>query len=274
MTCSSKVSVLIAARNAEKTITSAVRSCLIALRKDDEILVYLDGCTDRTREKLEKIRDKRVHYFESKVNIGRVAARNALFLKSSGQIIAILDADDISLPWRFWWTRIQLKTCDAVFGSAFLFGKLPMKIPFAPTYPFPISAEFSRLVLAYRNPFIHSTAAFWRDSVPNHPVLYQDIVAEEYDLWIRMATAKKRLAKSSVPLSCYRIHPGQISQSPNFHFLGISCGVLNANREALIAQIYYEYGVNTLEAIKRIASSNFWIGLEERISGFMSKIWR
>jgi glycosyltransferase involved in cell wall biosynthesis len=274
MTSSTKISVLIAARNAEATITSAVKSCLFALRKDDEVLVYLDGCTDRTREKLEKIMDKRVQYFESNVNVGRVAARNTLFLMSTGQIIAILDADDISLPWRFWWTRIQLRNCDAVFGAAFLFGKLPLKIPFAPTYPFPINSEFSRLVLTYRNPFIHSTAAFWRDSVPNLSALYEDLVAEEYDLWIRMALIKKRLVKSSVPLSSYRIHPGQISQSPNFYSMGKSCGVLNAHREALIAQLYSDYGVSTREAIERIARSNFWVRLEERISGFMSKIWR
>jgi glycosyltransferase involved in cell wall biosynthesis len=274
MTSSIKVSVLIAARNAETTITSAVRSCLMGLRPDDEVLVYLDGCTDRTKEKLGKIRDERVQYFESEVNIGRVAARNNLFLRSTGQIIAILDADDMSLPWRFWWTRIQLKKFDAVFGSAVLFGKLPLKIPFAPTYPFPINPEFSRLVLAYRNPFIHSTAAFWRDAIPNQSELYQDIVAEEYDLWIRMAIMNKRLAKSSVPLSSYRIHPGQISQSPNFYSLGISCGVLIADREALIAQLYSEYGVSTLEAIVKIARSNFWVRLEERISSYMSKIWR
>ena len=271
MTATTKLSVLIAARNAETTITSAVRSCLLALRQDDEVLVHLDGCTDRTREKLEKIQDKRLQYFESEDNIGRVAARNSLFLKSTGQIIAILDADDISLPWRFWWTRRQLKASDAVFGSAILFGKLPLKIPFSLTYPFPMESEVSRLVLTYRNPFIHSTAAFWRDSIPNVTMLYQDIVAEEYDLWIRMALINKRLIRSSVPFSAYRIHPGQISKSPNFYSLGISCAVLSSHKEALIAQLYSDYGVSTVDAIEKIARSNFWVRLEERISGFLSK---
>jgi hypothetical protein len=47
--------------------------------------------------------------------------------------------------------------------------------------------------------------------------------------------------------------------------------VLSSHKEALIAQLYSDYGVSTVDAIEKIARSNFWVRLEERISGFLSK---
>ena len=224
-------SVLMAAKDAEGTIEIAVKSTLLALGRRDELLIFLDGCQDDTLKKIRRIKDDRVVVHISDETVGRSAARNFLSLQAKGDFIAILDSDDLCLPWRFFVSRLLLRKYDAVFGSAFLFGNLPLGLPIVPTYPIILSASLAPLVLTYRNPFIHSTAAFRREIVTRGH-LYQDIVAEEYLLWIQMAFTH-RIYRTWLPLIGYRMHPGQVSRSENFYRDGEACSILNSGRDAL-----------------------------------------
>jgi len=228
-------SVLMAAKNAENTIELAVRSTLLALGSRDELLVYLDGCQDGTELVLRRVKDSRLKVYESPVTVGRSDARNQLSLRAKGDFLAILDADDVSLPWRFWVSRQMLKKSDAIFGSAIFFGALPHRLPLALSYPIRLRPELARLVLTYRNPFIHSSAAFKRNIVTPGD-LYRDIVAEEYQLWMRLALQNSRLYRTPIPLIAYRFHAKQISKGPGFFENGEACPQLNATRESLTSQ--------------------------------------
>ena len=97
----SSIAVIVAAKNAGDTISLCLKSALLGLREDDELLVFLDGCSDDTPEKVRAIADSRVRVFESETGVGRSEARNYLIKKSTSNYIAVLDADDIALPWRF-----------------------------------------------------------------------------------------------------------------------------------------------------------------------------
>lgn len=234
-------SVLIAAKNSQATIGLAVKSTLLALNKDDEVLVFLDGCDDGTHLILNRIRDPRLKVHGSQVSIGRSAARNFLSLKAQGSHFAVLDSDDVSLPWRFLMTRRLLRKYDAVFGAAFLFGDLPYRLPMALTYPLRLSADLAPAVLSYRNPFVHSTSAFKRDLVTPGK-LYEEIVPEEYLLWIQMALAGFRLYRTPFPLVGYRLHAGQISRSKDFYQKGEECALLNEARDRLVGILQESHG--------------------------------
>lgn len=95
------VDVLIPAYNAEATIADAIGSLQRQTFQDFRILVVNDGSTDGTGQVLQRIaaQDPRVHVTET-TNRGIVAARNTLLELSSTPILAVLDADDISLPNR------------------------------------------------------------------------------------------------------------------------------------------------------------------------------
>jgi glycosyltransferase involved in cell wall biosynthesis len=185
------------------------------MNRRDELLVFLDGCSDRTPSIVKAIKDSRIRVFESHVGIGRSAARNRLIEESRGEFLAIQDSDDISLPWRFLLSRSLLRKYDAVFGNGVIFGSRLRFLPFAPLYPFVIRPDIAPLILTYRNPFIHSAAIF-RKSLLSSELRYEEVPAEEYLLWIKLALKNARMFRTRIPLVAYRLHSGQVSGAVTF----------------------------------------------------------
>jgi glycosyltransferase involved in cell wall biosynthesis len=94
-----KVSVIIPAYNAEKTIEQTLRSAMRQTYPNLEIIVVNDGSTDRTAWIAEQVAcgDERVIILDQE-NSGVAAARNRGIAHSNGEFIAPLDADDIWHP--------------------------------------------------------------------------------------------------------------------------------------------------------------------------------
>jgi glycosyltransferase involved in cell wall biosynthesis len=87
-----KISAIIPAFNAERTIARALHSVLAQTRPADEILVIDDGSTDKTAEAVRAFGD-RVRLI-TQANAGASVARNTGIKSASGDWIAFLDADD------------------------------------------------------------------------------------------------------------------------------------------------------------------------------------
>jgi glycosyltransferase involved in cell wall biosynthesis len=217
-----KISVIVTARNAEKTIHSTIRSLLLSIAKHDEVLILLDACTDNTGAVVNSFSDSRLKVFENTTGLGRSRGRNFLIDKSDSTFIAICDADDISLPWRFTFSRKLLEKFDAVFGTAIVFGKTLKPLPVIPQIPRKITCEQMPIELLGRNPLVHSTATFKR-SLVDEVGYYRESEAEEYDLWLRMINAGNLLYRSARPVTLYRFHPDQASKSPGFVRRGLEC---------------------------------------------------
>ncbi|HSV12863.1 MAG TPA: glycosyltransferase [Tepidisphaeraceae bacterium] len=96
------VSVLMPVYNAQRYIASAVQSILGQTFTDFELIIVDDGSTDRSREILRGFaaRDPRVKLI-SRPNTGYVVALNEALATATGEFIARMDADDMSLPYRF-----------------------------------------------------------------------------------------------------------------------------------------------------------------------------
>ena len=92
-----KASVIIAARDAENFISSAVSSALNQSLRDLEVIVVDDGSTDGTADVISALQrsDKRVVLRQNAVARGVSAARNIGISISKGEWIAVLDADDV-----------------------------------------------------------------------------------------------------------------------------------------------------------------------------------
>jgi glycosyltransferase involved in cell wall biosynthesis len=99
------VSVIIPTFNRAQFIEQAVNSVLNQTWKNLELIVVDDGSNDQTRGLLEKIEDKRFHYFYQE-NKGVSSARNFGLKKARGDFLALLDSDDYWLPEKL---SIQLK---------------------------------------------------------------------------------------------------------------------------------------------------------------------
>ncbi len=103
-----KVSVIIPAYNAARTIRTTLDSVLIQTCPADEILVMDDGSTDKTPEILESYKSS-VQVLRQD-NKGVAAARNELYARAAGDFIAFLDSDDI---WHPSYLQTQTALLDA-----------------------------------------------------------------------------------------------------------------------------------------------------------------
>lgn len=91
------VSVIVAAYQAEAFLEDAVASILAQDYAPFEVVVCDDGSTDRTPEILAA--HPELHTIRQ-ANAGAAAARNAAVAASSGELLAIFDADDLWPPTR------------------------------------------------------------------------------------------------------------------------------------------------------------------------------
>jgi glycosyltransferase involved in cell wall biosynthesis len=106
------VSVVIPSYNRAYCITTTVDSTLAQTHKNLEILIVDDGSSDGTRELIaERYRDEpRVRYIYQS-NAGVSAARNHGLRLARGEFLALLDSDDIWLPWK---VEAQLRCLEAL----------------------------------------------------------------------------------------------------------------------------------------------------------------
>ena len=91
-----KLSVIVPAYNAEKTIRQSLDSILAQTRPVDELIVINDGSTDGTEKILQEYRDAYPDCirFRTVENGGQGRARNIGFDLSSGDWIGYVDSDD------------------------------------------------------------------------------------------------------------------------------------------------------------------------------------
>ena len=94
------VSVGLVVRNAERTLSLAVRSILAQTYPRWELLVADDGSRDRTMEILRGFRDKRVRIIAHTQSTGLAARLNELIELSRGKYFARMDGDDFAFPER------------------------------------------------------------------------------------------------------------------------------------------------------------------------------
>ena len=97
------VSVLLPVYNGEKFLAQAIESILNQTLPDFELICINDGSTDKSLSILQKYakKDKRIVILDNPKNMGMSASINHALPLTQGQYIARMDADDISLPFRF-----------------------------------------------------------------------------------------------------------------------------------------------------------------------------
>lgn len=97
-----RISVIIAAYNAERFLPAAIASCKAQTLADFEVLVIDDASPKSLKEVTIEAAsgDERIKYFRLEENQGPAAARNFALDRAKGEFVAILDADDLMAPDR------------------------------------------------------------------------------------------------------------------------------------------------------------------------------
>ncbi|KVU40927.1 hypothetical protein WK68_12970 [Burkholderia ubonensis] len=90
------VSVILPVFNGAQHITQSIASIVNQSLRDFELIIVNDGSTDRTRERIEEVKDSRIRYVELAQNKGTAFATQTGYELSTGKYLVFQDADDVS----------------------------------------------------------------------------------------------------------------------------------------------------------------------------------
>lgn len=205
-----QLSVLMPVKNGEQYLAPAIRSTLMAMPRDSELVIADDGSTDGTPQVIDGFRDKRLRIVSWATSKGVAASLNQLLSLSDSKFIARMDADDICLPFRFKYQAAIVASYDCVFSSV-----VPINakgLPTRPQIPGRIGPSALPIHLLMGNVLVHPTMFAQRSFIDSLGG-YNLTPAEDYDLWLRGAAADKKMIRSAIPTLLYRKHDAQVSAS-------------------------------------------------------------
>jgi glycosyltransferase involved in cell wall biosynthesis len=207
-----KITVLMPVYNCELYIQEAVDSILNQTFTDFEFLIIDDASSDKTVTIIKTYNDLRIKLIEKPLNTGYTNSLNYGLTIASGEYIARMDGDDISLPERFAKQVAFLdKNLDVV-----LCGTALKIIDSYRVICYPEFHEDIKLEMLKRNCIVHPSVMF-KKSVLNNNYIKYDISkepAEDYNLWTKLLLYGKLYNFQEV-LLYYRVHQSQVSQKRN-----------------------------------------------------------
>lgn len=112
-------SICIATYNGEAYIEEQLRSILMQISKDDEVIVSDDGSTDRTLSIIEAVNDLRIKIIYSNAHSCKENFAYAL-RHAKGDIIFLSDQDDIWLPGKYERCIKELQNADCVCTNSIM----------------------------------------------------------------------------------------------------------------------------------------------------------
>lgn len=207
------VSVVMAVRNGEEYLREAVDSILGQTFGSFEFVVVDDGSTDTTGEILMSYDDPRLRVLTC-ASRGLAPSLNAGIHASQGQLVARMDADDISEPHRLERQAAFLNAREdhVLVGSDVHViaesGEFLFRADLV-TDDEGIQSCLDRLV----NPFYHGAVMFRHDAV-NECGLYDEQIPQQVEdilLWLRLRRLGA-MASIPEPLYRYRFHANSLSR--------------------------------------------------------------
>jgi cellulose synthase/poly-beta-1,6-N-acetylglucosamine synthase-like glycosyltransferase len=209
-----RVSVIIPCYNTAAYVTDTLASVFAQTWTDYEVIVVNDGSPDtpQLEAAIAPFRD-RITYIHTE-NRGLAGARNTALSAAKGEVVALLDSDDIWMPEYLEYQIARLDEnpdVDFVYPNAMMFGggtgsgRLFMDV-----HPSEGDVTFASLIdstccvmvsLVGRREAIERVGAF--DSTLR--------CCEDYDLWLRAVKAGSRMIYHRRPLVMYRRRKGSLS---------------------------------------------------------------
>lgn len=196
-----RVSVLLPARDAGPTLDAAVESITRQTFDDFELLAIDDGSADDTKQKLDgwAARDGRVRVLQTG-GVGLVGALMLGLEAARGELLARMDADDVSRPSRFTKSVERLDAEPALAGVGTGVEIVRHDRPASPalvgygrwlsslTTPERLFAD--RLI---ESPLCHPSVMLRRDAVVRAGGWHDGNFPEDWELWLRLLEAGERL---------------------------------------------------------------------------------
>lgn len=212
------VSVIIPAYNQSQFVSQAIDSVLAQTFTDYEIIVINDGSTDNTAEVLEQYKDRIC--IITQTNAGLSAARNSGLRIARGEVVGLLDADDVWYPEALSAVVSYLRKnphIDLVSGawdnideSGKTIRGLTRSSGFQPM----VQADFLK-TFALGTLFPPSSVVIRRRCFDCCGFFDTTLKAlEDWDFWLRLAIHGHKLDLMDTPVVHYRRHRGCMTLEP------------------------------------------------------------
>ena len=164
-----KVSFVIPSYNSAAWLPHAVQSAMEQTYKYVEVIVVDDGSTDSTKEYLAWAQGRygeRLKIVRNSKNKGRSASRNIGNALASGEVICVLDADDLAFPKRAELTVKKIKRgLDFVHGGAVTIDALGRGL--AEITPGKVTLK--QALKDMFNGIVHSSVAYTKEFATKYP---------------------------------------------------------------------------------------------------------
>lgn len=218
------VSVITPAFNASAYLPATIESCLAQTHASLELLVVDDGSTDDTAEiaRHYAASDSRVRVFRIP-NSGVAAARNVAIQFAQGEVLALLDSDDLWMPD---YLEQQLRTLSGCPGvDVVTANALNLGGPCDGQALWPASSDvrpISLLDMIVREDAIHIFAVFRRAVFDRAGGFDKEFRGnEDYHFWLRAAVAGCHFLADFTPRGYYRRRPDSASADERRMLAGI-----------------------------------------------------
>ena len=227
-------SVIMPAYNAEKFIKQSISSVLSQTFKEFELIVVDDGSTDSTKKIINSFKDDRIKYIYQK-NQGVSAARNNAIKTSKGSWLAFLDADDV-------WVKDVLEVYfkyiddfDLVIGE-YKYMHEKGEVPAYDLKNIPSNKKefFNRLL---DGNFIGTGAIAFKKSIIDSYFDEKIKFAEDYKLWLQLASKSKKIKIIDKILYEYRVHDSSALQNTEFKELELARIVKEFSKQSHTARL-------------------------------------
>ncbi|MEY3360998.1 MAG: hypothetical protein RL531_717 [Actinomycetota bacterium] len=212
------VSVVIPAYNAAGYLAPTIESVLAQTYRPIEVLVVDDGSSDDTVGIARAFGDP-IRVIEQE-NRGPAGARNTGFAAARGDIIALLDADDLWMPARLT-ACVDLLQSDPTLGfvttDAYLIEEdTPTERRYYGDYQrYPFPARGAQLDEIAKRNFVFVSVVFDRRLFDLVGARLDERLwgTEDYDLWTRFLLAGAEAGLVPEPLAWYRVRADSVSRA-------------------------------------------------------------
>ena len=203
-----KLSFIIPTHNNAEWIAHAVDSCITQTYKDIEVVVVDDASTDSTPDyvawaKKQEWASKCI-FIRNEKNEGRSASRNIGNAAATGEIIAVLDADDLATPRRAELTVARFKAGSVfVHGAAHLMDAVGRDLGMVPTDVFNREKAIEILSVG----MVHSSVAYSKELAKRYPYLSGEparLGVDDFTIFMPMAFDGVKFDYIASPLAAYR----------------------------------------------------------------------
>ena len=204
------ISVILPIYNCEDYIYESVQSILEQTFGDFELLIINDGSTDKSKQIILSLDDKRIRYLENRTNQGLIKTLNKGLHFSEGEFIARMDADDLCVNTRF---QMQLeyfrqeRNVDILGTNQYIIGTNERILHQSDN-------EENKVRLLLQPAVAHSSVMIKKRALIRNKLYYDKVAlyAEDYKLWIDSSLCGLSIQNLPEYLCGYRIHENQISK--------------------------------------------------------------